>query len=55
VLVLMVVVLGGMGFNFGVIVGVVVISVLFEMFCGVVDYCFFVFGVLLIVMMIFWL
>jgi branched-chain amino acid transport system permease protein len=52
-LVLMAVVLGGMGSNPGVIVGAVVISVLPEMLRGAADYRFFVFGVLLIAMMIF--
>ncbi|HEX3003156.1 MAG TPA: branched-chain amino acid ABC transporter permease [Angustibacter sp.] len=52
-LVLMAVVLGGMGSNPGVIVGAVVISVLPEVLRGAADYRFFVFGVLLIAMMIF--
>lgn len=51
-LVLMAVVLGGMGSTRGVVVGAVVISLLPELLRGLADYRFFVFGVLLIVMML---
>ncbi|MEU4828644.1 branched-chain amino acid ABC transporter permease [Actinomadura sp. NPDC023710] len=51
-LVLMAVVLGGMGSTPGVVLGAVVISLLPEMLRGLADYRFFVFGVLLIAMMI---
>ena len=51
-LVLMAVVLGGMGSTRGVVVGAVVISLLPEVLRGLADYRFFVFGVLLIVMML---
>ncbi|MGN6331164.1 MAG: branched-chain amino acid ABC transporter permease [Motilibacteraceae bacterium] len=52
-LVLMAVVLGGMGSTPGVVIGAVFISVLPELLRGVADYRFFIFGVLLIVVMIF--
>jgi branched-chain amino acid transport system permease protein len=51
-LVLMAVVLGGMGSTRGVVVGAVVISLLPEMLRSFADYRYFVFGVLLIVMML---
>ncbi|WP_067802559.1 branched-chain amino acid ABC transporter permease [Actinomadura formosensis] len=51
-LVLMAVVLGGMGSTPGVVIGAVVISLLPEILRDLADYRFFVFGVLLIVMMI---
>jgi branched-chain amino acid transport system permease protein len=51
-LVLMAVVLGGMGSTPGVVLGAVVISLLPELLRGLADYRFFVFGVLLIIMMI---
>jgi len=51
-LVLMAVVLGGMGSTPGVVVGAVVISVLPELLRGLADYRYFVFGVLLIVVML---
>ncbi|MFI0452727.1 branched-chain amino acid ABC transporter permease [Actinomadura sp. 6N118] len=51
-LVLMAVVLGGMGSTPGVVIGAIVISLLPEMLRGLADYRFFVFGVLLIIMMI---
>ncbi|WP_344656951.1 branched-chain amino acid ABC transporter permease [Catenulispora subtropica] len=51
-LVLMAVVLGGMGSTRGVVVGAVVISLLPEVLRDLADYRFFVFGVLLIVMML---
>ncbi|MGN6600246.1 MAG: branched-chain amino acid ABC transporter permease [Actinomycetales bacterium] len=52
-LVLMAVVLGGMGSTPGVVIGAVFISVLPELLRGAADYRFFIFGVLLIVVMIF--
>ncbi len=52
-LVLMAVVLGGMGSDPGVVVGAVFVSVLPEVLRGAADYRYFVFGVLLIVVMIF--
>lgn len=51
-LVLMAVVLGGMGSTPGVVVGAVVISLLPELLRGLADYRYFVFGVLLIVVML---
>jgi branched-chain amino acid transport system permease protein len=51
-LVLMAVVLGGMGSTPGVVIGAVVISLLPEILRDLADYRFFVFGVLLIAMMI---
>ncbi len=48
----MAVVLGGMGSTPGVVIGAVVISLLPEILRDLADYRFFVFGVLLIVMMI---
>jgi branched-chain amino acid transport system permease protein len=51
-LVVMAVVLGGMGSTPGVVLGAVVISLLPEALRGLADYRFFVFGVLLIIMMI---
>ncbi|MFE3453602.1 branched-chain amino acid ABC transporter permease [Nonomuraea sp. NPDC059194] len=51
-LVLMAVVLGGMGSVPGVVLGAIVISLLPELLRGVADYRFFVFGVLLIVVML---
>lgn len=51
-LVLMAVVLGGMGSTRGVVVGAVVISLLPELLRDLADYRFFVFGVLLIVVML---
>ncbi|HET6561622.1 MAG TPA: branched-chain amino acid ABC transporter permease [Marmoricola sp.] len=52
-LILMAVVLGGMGSTPGVVVGAVLVSVLPELLRGAADYRYFVFGVLLIVVMIF--
>jgi branched-chain amino acid transport system permease protein len=52
-LVLMAVVLGGMGNTSGVVVGAVVISLLPELLRGAADYRYFIFGVLLIAVMIF--
>ncbi len=52
-LILMAVVLGGMGSTPGVVVGAIFVSVLPELLRGVADYRYFVFGVLLIVVMIF--
>ncbi|NUR30576.1 MAG: branched-chain amino acid ABC transporter permease [Catenulispora sp.] len=52
-LILMAVVLGGMGSTPGVLLGAVVISLLPEMLRGWADYRFFVFGILLIVVMVF--
>jgi branched-chain amino acid transport system permease protein len=52
-LILMAVVLGGMGSTPGVVIGAVFVSVLPELLRGAADYRFFVFGVLLIVVMIF--
>ncbi|MGH8828541.1 MAG: branched-chain amino acid ABC transporter permease [Jiangellaceae bacterium] len=52
-LVLMAVVLGGMGNTSGVVVGAVIISLLPELLRGAADYRYFIFGVLLIVVMIF--
>jgi branched-chain amino acid transport system permease protein len=52
-LILMAVVLGGMGSTPGVVIGAVFISVLPELLRGAADYRFFIFGVLLIVVMIF--
>ncbi|HEU0041313.1 MAG TPA: branched-chain amino acid ABC transporter permease, partial [Jiangellaceae bacterium] len=52
-LVLMAVVLGGMGNTSGVVVGAVVISLLPELLRGAADYRYFIFGVLLIVVMVF--
>lgn len=52
-LILMAVVLGGMGSIPGVVVGAVFVSVLPELLRGAADYRFFIFGVLLIVVMIF--
>jgi len=49
---LMAVVLGGMGSTPGVVLGAIVISLLPEVLRGLADYRFFVFGVLLIIMMI---
>lgn len=51
-LVLMAVVLGGMGSTPGVVLGAVFISLLPELLRGVQDYRFFLFGVLLIVVML---
>jgi branched-chain amino acid transport system permease protein len=51
-LVLMAVVLGGMGSTPGVVIGAIVISLLPEVLRGLADYRFFVFGALLIIMMI---
>ncbi|GII87581.1 branched-chain amino acid ABC transporter permease [Sphaerisporangium siamense] len=51
-LVLMAVVLGGMGSSPGVVIGAVVISVLPEVLRDFADYRFFLFGVLLIVVML---
>jgi branched-chain amino acid transport system permease protein len=51
-LVLMAVVLGGMGSTPGVVIGAIVISLLPEVLRDLADYRFFVFGVLLIVVMI---
>ena len=51
-LVLMAVVLGGMGSTRGVVVGAVVISLLPELLRDLADYRFFVFGMLLIVVML---
>jgi branched-chain amino acid transport system permease protein len=52
-LILMAVVLGGMGSIPGVVVGAIFVSVLPEILRGAADYRFFIFGVLLIVVMIF--
>jgi branched-chain amino acid transport system permease protein len=52
-LILMAVVLGGMGSTPGVVVGAVIISVLPEALRSVADYRYFVFGVLLIAVMLF--
>jgi branched-chain amino acid transport system permease protein len=52
-LILMAVVLGGMGSTPGVVVGAIFISVLPELLRGAADYRFFLFGVLLIVVMVF--
>ncbi|HET8716295.1 MAG TPA: branched-chain amino acid ABC transporter permease [Nocardioidaceae bacterium] len=52
-LILMAVVLGGMGSTPGVVIGAVFVSVAPELLRGVADYRYFVFGVLLIVVMIF--
>jgi branched-chain amino acid transport system permease protein len=52
-LILMAVVLGGMGSTPGVVVGAVVISLLPEVLRSVADYRYFIFGVLLIVVMVF--
>ena len=52
-LILMAVVLGGMGSTPGVVVGAVFVSVLPELLRGAADYRYFIFGVLLIVAMIF--
>jgi branched-chain amino acid transport system permease protein len=52
-LILMAVVLGGMGSTPGVVIGAVFVSVLPELLRGAADYRFFIFGVLLIVVMIF--
>jgi branched-chain amino acid transport system permease protein len=52
-LILMAVVLGGMGSIPGVVIGAVFVSVLPEALRGAADYRFFIFGVLLIVVMIF--
>jgi len=52
-LILMAVVLGGMGSTPGVVVGAVIISVLPEILRGVADYRYFVFGIMLIVLMVF--
>lgn len=51
-LVLMAVVLGGMGSVPGVVLGAIVISLLPELLRGVADYRYFVFGVLLIIVML---
>jgi branched-chain amino acid transport system permease protein len=52
-LILMAVVLGGMGSTPGVVVGAIFVSVLPELLRGAADYRFFIFGVLLIVVMVF--
>lgn len=52
-LILMAVVLGGMGSTPGVVIGAIFVSVLPELLRGAADYRFFIFGVLLIVVMIF--
>jgi branched-chain amino acid transport system permease protein len=52
-LILMAVVLGGMGSTPGVVIGAVFVSVTPELLRGAADYRFFIFGVLLIVVMIF--
>jgi branched-chain amino acid transport system permease protein len=52
-LILMAVVLGGMGSNPGVVLGAIFISVLPELLRQAADYRYFVFGLLLIVVMIF--
>jgi len=52
-LILMAVVLGGMGSTPGVVIGAVFVSVLPEVLRDVADYRYFVFGVLLIVVMVF--
>lgn len=52
-LILMAVVLGGMGSTPGVVVGAIFITVLPELLRGAADYRFFIFGVLLIIVMIF--
>lgn len=52
-LILMAVVLGGMGSTSGVVVGAVFVSVLPEVLRDAADYRYFIFGVLLIVVMIF--
>jgi branched-chain amino acid transport system permease protein len=52
-LILMAVVLGGMGSNPGVVLGAIFISVLPELLREAADYRYFVFGLLLIVVMIF--
>lgn len=52
-LILMAVVLGGMGSTPGVVIGAVFVSVLPELLRGAADYRFFIFGVLLIIVMIF--
>jgi branched-chain amino acid transport system permease protein len=52
-LILMAVVLGGMGSTPGVVIGAVFVSVLPEVLRDAADYRFFIFGVLLIVVMIF--
>ncbi|MEO3872859.1 branched-chain amino acid ABC transporter permease [Nonomuraea sp. B12E4] len=51
-LVLMAVVLGGMGSVPGVVLGAIVISLLPELLRGAADYRFFIFGVLLIIVML---
>jgi branched-chain amino acid transport system permease protein len=52
-LILMAVVLGGMGSTPGVVIGAIFVSVLPELLRGAADYRFFIFGVLLIVVMVF--
>lgn len=52
-LILMAVVLGGMGSTPGVVLGAIFVSVMPELLRGAADYRFFIFGVLLIVVMIF--
>ncbi|MFC0505107.1 branched-chain amino acid ABC transporter permease [Micromonospora costi] len=52
-LILMAVVLGGMGSTPGVVLGAIVISVLPELLREAADYRYFVFGILLIIVMIF--
>ena len=52
-LILMAVVLGGMGSTPGVVIGAIFVSVLPELLRGAADYRYFIFGVLLIVVMIF--
>jgi branched-chain amino acid transport system permease protein len=52
-LILMAVVLGGMGSTPGVVIGAVVISILPELLRGAENWRYFIFGILLIVMMIF--
>ncbi len=52
-LILMAVVLGGMGSTPGVVVGAIVVSVLPELLRGAADYRYFIFGILLIVVMLF--
>jgi len=52
-LILMAVVLGGMGSTPGAVIGAVFVSVLPELLRGAADYRFFIFGILLIVVMIF--
>lgn len=55
VLILVIVVFGGMGFILGVVLVVFVLMVILELLCGFDEYWVLLFGVLMVMMMIWWL